>query len=258
MSAINRAYLRNLARLYADGRPGGSSGFVVDSDATANAVSFDTLINGALAELYDLLVAARGHEYYATDATLNIVADTATYSLASDFYQLLSVRLEWGDGELEELTPAAVRQRTAYENTLIPWQRGSLKAYRLRGTQTASAQTMEFFPTPTTSVTARYRYIPAFALLDDDADTFDGVNGWEKLVALKAAIEYRTIAEKPLGTLPQLYAECMARISALGDQRNANYAEQVQNVHPEGRFRRIGGLGDGDGIFDGSFDGSFN
>jgi hypothetical protein len=257
MSAINRAYLRNLARLYADGRPGGSNGFVVDSDATANAVSFDTLINGALAELYDLLVAARGHEYYATDATLSIVSGTATYSLASDFYQLLSVRLEWGDGELEELTPAAVRQRTAFENTLAPWQRGSIKAYRLRGTQAASAQTMEFFPTPTTSVTARYRYIPAFALLDDDTDTFDGVNGWEKLVALKAAIEYRTIAEKPLGTLPQLYQECFTRIQSLGDQRNANYAEQVQNVFPEGRRRRVGGLGDGDGIFSSEFGGEF-
>jgi hypothetical protein len=257
MSAINRAYLRNLARLYADGRPGGSEAFVVDSDATANAVSFDTLINGALAELFDLLVAARGHEYYATDATLSIVSGTATYSLASTFYQLLSVRLEWASGEYEELQPAAVRQRTAYENTLVPWQFGSIKAYRLRGSQTASAQTMEFFPTPTTTVTARYRYIPALTLLADDDDTFDGVNGWEKLVALKAAMEYRTIAEKPLGPLPQLYQECLLRIQGLADQRNANYAEQVQNVHPEGRGRRIGGLGEGDGIFSDEFGGEF-
>jgi hypothetical protein len=258
MSAINRAYLRNLARLYADGRPGGTEAFVVDSDATANAVSFDTLVNGAAAELYDLLVAARGHEYYATDATLSIVSGTATYSLASDFYQLLSVRLEWADGQFEELHPSAVRQRTAYENTLAPWQYGSVKAYRLKGSQTASAQTMEFFPEPTATVTARYRYIPAFALLANDSATFDGVNGWEKLVALKAAIEYRTIAEKPLGTLPQLYQETLLRIQGLADQRNANYAEQVQNVFPEGRRGRPDGYGDGDGIFGGQFSGEFS
>lgn len=233
MSAINRAYLRNLARLYADGRPGGSEAFVVDSDAAANAVSFDTLVNGAAAELYDLLVAARGHEYYAADTTLSIVASTAAYALPSDFYQLLSARLEWGTGRFEELVPAGVRERTDYAN-LTYWAPFTPKAYRLKGTQTASSQSFELFPTPSSAVTARVRYIPAFALLANDAATFDGVNGWEKLIALKAAIEYRTIAEKPLGPLPQLYQETFQRIQSLADQRNANYAEQVQNVYPEG------------------------
>jgi hypothetical protein len=263
MSAINRAYLRNLARLYADGRPGGADGFVVDSDATANAVSFDTLVNGAAAELYDLLVSARGHEYYTTETTTGltagaIVAGTSAYTLPTDFYQLLSLRLEWSANELEEMAPTSVMGRTAYQNFARTWAYGTPKAYRLRGTQTASAQTLDIFPTPTSAVTARLRYIPAFALLSSDSATFDGVNGWEKLIALKAAIEYRTIAEKPLGTLPQLYQECFGRIQSLADQRNANFAEQVQNVHPEGRHRRVGGLGSGDGIFDGSFDGSFS
>lgn len=262
MSAINRAYLRNLARLYADGRPGGSDAFVVDSDATANAVSLDTLINNAAAELYDLLISARGHEYYTTETITGltgggIVAGTGSYTLPTDFYQLLSLRLEWGTGQLEEMAPTSVMGRTAYQN-LLTWGQGTAKAYRLRGTQTASAQTLDIFPTPTSPVTARLRYIPVFALLTSDVATFDGVNGWEKLIALKVAIEYRTVAEKPLGTLPQLYQECFARISSLADQRNANFAEQVQNVHPEGRFRRIGGLGTGDGVFDGSFDGSFS
>lgn len=238
MSAINRAYLRNLTRLYADGRPGGSEAFVVDSDATANAVSLDTIINGAAAELYDLLVAARGHEYYTTESTTalsggGIVANTSTYTLPTDFYQLLSIRLEWAANDIEELVPTSVRERTDYAN-LSTWGRRSPKAYRLRGTQTASAQTIDIFPTPTSAVPARVRYIPAFALLTSDVATFDGVNGWEKLVALKAAIEYRTIAEKPLGSLPQLYQECFGRITALADQRNANFAEQVQNVYPEG------------------------
>lgn len=257
MSAINRAYLRNLARLYANGRPGGSEAFVVDSDAAADAVSFDTLVNGAAAELYDLLVSARGHEYYATDVAVSVVSGTAAYSLPTDFYQLLSLRLEWADGEFEEMAPTSVIGRTPYQN-LLTWGRGTAKAYRLRGTQTASSQTLELFPTPTEAVTARVRYIPVFALLTNDSATFDGVNGWEKLIALKAAIEYRTIAEKPLGTLPQLYQECFSRIQALADQRNANFAEQVQNVHPEGRARRIGGLGDGAGIFSGEFSGEFS
>lgn len=258
MGSVNRAYLRNLTRLYADGRPGGSNAFVVDSDATANAVSLDTLINLAIAELYDVLVAARGHEYYATDADLSIVAGTSLYALPTNCYQLLSIRLHWADTEIEELNIMGVRQRTRFEMLQV-FDRYSPKAYRLQGTQTASARTVEILPIPTQSVTANIRYIPIFAPLTDDTSTFDGVNGWEKLVALKAAMEYRTIAEKPQGTLPQLYNDCLTRIHGLADQRNANLAEQVQQVFPERRRRGyLGAAGAGNGIFDDSFDDSFN
>lgn len=258
MGSVNRAYLRNLARLYADGRPGGSAAFVADSDPNANAVSFDTLINTCIAELYDVLVAARGHEYFATDANISVVSGTKDYALPADFYQLLSVRLNWGPTEIEELKPFAVRERTRYEMLQI-FDRWTPKAYRLRGTQAASARTLEILPLPNQSVTCNIRYIPVFAPLTDDVTTFDGVNGWEKLVALKVAIEYRTIAEKPIGNLQQLYAENFARIGALADQRNANYAEQVQQVFPE-RHRRgyLGSPGAGNGIFDDTFDESFN
>ena len=258
MGSVNRAYLRNLARLYADGRPGGTGAFVPDSDATLNAVSLDTLINTCLAELFDVLVAARGHEYYATDADLAIVPGTSLYPLPTDFYQLLSIRLNWGPTEIEEMKPMGVRERTRYEMLQV-FDRWSPKAYRLQGTQTASARTVEILPTPSVAVTGNIRYIPLFQPLADDAATFDGVNGWEKLVALKVAMEYRTIAEKPLGNLSQLYAENFARISALADQRNANYAEQVQQVFPERRRRGyLGAPGAGNGIFDDTFDESFN
>jgi len=262
MGSVNRAYLRNLARTYADGRPGGNSSFVPDSDATTNAISMDTLVNGALAELYDLLVSARGHEYYATDADIAIVNGTSLYALPTDFYELLSIRLQWDPYFIEELHPMGVRERSRYESLAYGvFERGTAKAYRLQGTQTASARTVEILPVPTRTVTCRIRYIPLFAQLANDTATFDGVNGWEKLVALKAAIEWRTIAEKPIGNLAQLYAECFARIQSLADQRNANYAEQIQQVFPE-RWKRgrlgMGGLGAGNDIFDDTYDDSFN
>lgn len=232
MGAVNRAYLRNLARLYADGRPGGADAFVPDSDATANAVSFDTLVNGAIAELYDLLVATRGHEHFLTESTLAIIAGTAAYTLPADFYQLLSARLEWDSYSREELEPIGVRGRTDYSNLNV-WNRGTPKAYRLRGTQAGGLRTFELFPTPQSAVTCTVRYIPTCALLNDDVTTFDDVNNWSELVALKGAIKYRTIAEKPLGNLSQLYGENLARIQSLADQRNANFAEQVGQVYPD-------------------------
>lgn len=259
MGAVNRAYLRNLARTYADGRPGGASAFVPDSDAAANAVSFDTLTNGCLAELYDLLVAARGHEYYESDADLSIVSGTSRYDLPADFYQLLSVRLYWSSTDIEELHQMGIRERSRYER-LPFFDRWTPKAFRLRGTQTASARSLELMPIPTQAVTANVRYIPTFQPLADDAAVFDGVNGWEDLVALKAAIKYRTVAEKPIGNLQNLYNECLARITGLADQRAANFAEQIQQVFPERGRRRAfrGAPGAGYGIFDDTYDGSFD
>lgn len=235
MGSVNRAYLRNLARLYADGRPGGSDAFVPDSDATANAVSLDTIVNGCIAEWYDAMVAARGHEYFLTETTLSIVGGTATYTLPADFYQLLSARLDWDPTNREELSPVGVRDRT-HLSMVTTFARWTPKAYRLRGTQAAGMRTFELFPTPpsgSAAVTCTIRYIPICALLVDDTTTFDDANNSSELVALKAAIKYRTIAEKPIGNLQQLYGECAARLSALADQRNANTPEQIGQTYPE-------------------------
>src|SRR5262245_16983873 len=103
MSSVNRAYLRNLAQLYANGRPGSDAAFVPNNDAALNAVDWNTLINSCLLELFDLFVAARGHEYYESDANLSIVSGTSQYTLPTDFYQLLSLRLYWSDTDIEEM-----------------------------------------------------------------------------------------------------------------------------------------------------------
>lgn len=235
MGSVNRAYLRNLARLYADGRPGDANAFVVDSDSNPDAVSMDTIVNGCIAEWYDALVAARGHEYFLTTATLSITGGLATYTLPAGFYQLLSARLYWGPTDIEELSPVGVRDRTMLD-MVTTFARWTPKAYRLRGTQGGGMRTFELFPTPpvgTTPVTCQIRYIPICSLLVDDTTTFDDANNSSDLVALKAAIKYRTIAEKPIGNLQNLYAECAARIEALADQRNANTAEQVGQAYPE-------------------------
>lgn len=236
MGLVNRALLRNLARIYADGRPSGANAFIVDSDATANAVSLDTLVNLAIAKFYDMLVSARGHEYYALDVPITMVAGTAAYALPATFYQLLTAHLEWDPLNFEQLQDTSQYERTNYNNWQT-WARYSYKAYRLRGTQIASAQTLELFPTPTVNGTIlRVRYIPQFAPLTDDVTTFDSVNGWEKFIALAAAIDYRTAAGKDLGNLASLYQEELTRIEGMADKRAANAAPTVIDVNPEGNY----------------------
>lgn len=237
MGLVNRALLRNLARIYAVGRPGGANAYIVDSDATANAVSLDTLVNLAIAKFYDMLVAARGHEYYATDVAVAMVSGTQQYALPADFYQLLTAHLEWGAQDLEQLHDTSQRERTTYQNWQT-WGRWSDKAFRLIGTQLASSQTLEIWPIPQLSGTIlRVRYIPQFAPLANDATSFDSVNGWEKFIALAAAIDYRTAEGKDLGNLSALYQEELARIESMADKRAANFAPQIVQVHPESTAR---------------------
>jgi len=246
VASVTRQFLRNLTRLYADGRPGGANAFVVDSDATTDAVSLDTIVNLKLASFYDLLVQAHGHDYYAQDATIAIVPGTPTYSLSAltpPFYQLLTAHLNWGPLDNEPLGDVSQLERLAYLNW-TQWSRWAPKAYRLRGTQGASAQTFELFPTPSVAVNMIIRYVPAFQALTDDVSTFDSVNGWENLIALAAAIDYRAIAEKPNADLMTLYNTELSRVQGLADKRSANTAPQVVNVNPE--FRTMAGefLGD--------------
>jgi hypothetical protein len=51
-------------------------------------------INGSLYELYDLLVAAYGSDYYATSYSFTTTGSADTYALPSDFYKLLGVDLQ--------------------------------------------------------------------------------------------------------------------------------------------------------------------
>lgn len=232
MGVVNRAYLRNLARLYANERPGGSSAFVVDSDAAANAISLDSIINLKIASFYDLLVQARGHENYAQDTSISTIAGTATYQLPTDCYQVLSIHLEWSPQQFEIVNATSVRERIDFQNWVY-WARNSPKAYRLRGTQQIAGQTLEFFPTPSSIVTARIRYIPEFQPLVNDTDTFDSVNNWEALIAIAAAIDLKTFAEKDLGPLPGLLAKEEDRVRTLADQRSTGEAAQVVDVQPD-------------------------
>lgn len=215
---VTLSQLRSDARLYADERPGSGSSFITETECTR-------LVNLAIAELYDLLVAARGHEYYETVSTaLSTSSGTATVSLPNDFYQLLAVHLQWSANCLEAVPDLAhVQDRHALMN-MATWAQGTPKAFRLRGSL------MEFFPTPTTSTTLALRYIPAFTDLSADGDTFDGINGWERYVTLRVAIEMRVISQRPYADLERLLEREKERIDGLGADRAAQAPRRIRDT----------------------------
>lgn len=221
--------LRGLARLYSDQRPGGNSAFIPDTDGAVNGTgSLTDLVNLALPELYDLLVRAGGEEYYATPVTIPIVAGTSLYPLPATFYQLVSLSLAWSNGDNEQVPRISTpRQRTDLLNGHI-WAERYRKGCRIQGDQ------LEILPVPSSALNATLYYIPTCPKLTLDTDTFDGINGWERLVALRVAIEMRAIEEASYADLERLYDRELRRIESLVAEREAAHPNQVIDVDPEG------------------------
>jgi hypothetical protein len=220
--SVTLASVRTLARLYADERPGGASGvFINDTEA-------NSLVNLAIGELYDLLVSARGHEHYETeDTSILTVAGTPNYQIS--YYQLLSVHLRWSATSLEEVKALNnIGDRHHFVNGNASWAEGSTKAFRLKG------DILEFFPTPTAATQVVLRKIVPFTDLTNDNQTFDGVNGWDRLVALRVAIEMRTIAGQAHSFLASLYQQERERVEELAGQLAANHVAKIRDVDPDG------------------------
>lgn len=227
-ASVTRAAIRAGALLYADLRPGGT-------DEHVDTEEVNELINLQAAEFWDKLVQARGADYYATPATVQTVAGTATVALPSAFYELLSVDLAWGSDRIEPVQRLSnIADRWIYRRVL--WAEGSAKAFRESGTGTGTV--LEFFPTPNAQTTVELRYVPSFepwATDDsDDAATIDGINGWHKLVMLGTAVELRMIHGLDPREQREQLAIVMRRMDELASERAPSHAQQIRDVHPEG------------------------
>jgi hypothetical protein len=212
---VTIATVRENARLYADQRPGTSSTFVSDPEV-------DRLIHQAIrGEFYDLLVAARGHEYFETVASLTTVAGASTIDLPSDHYEFLSLFILWSATEAEPIDQLdSIDDRDQYIYPGANWARETPKAFRLRGS------VIELFPTPNVAQALELRYVPTYS----EASVFDAVNGWDKLVSLAVARELLIIQKLPTSQLQELYDETKQRVEMLAADRVASKPARVRDV----------------------------
>lgn len=223
MKQVTLATLIANARLFADLRGAdAATGFVDDVEITR-------LVNLALAEFYDLLVSARGHEHHQTVATLTATAGSAIVALPADFYQLLTLHAQWGN-DREALKPLN-STHDVHAHRSAPWTQSAGKRYRVRGS------VLELFPTPTAATVLDIRYVPAAPTLSDSepgvSDVFDGVNGWDRLIALRVAIDIRALNDKPSAALVRLYEQDRERIEEMAAQRDASAPLRIRDVSPE-------------------------
>ena len=227
---VTLAQLRTDARLFADQRPGGASAFINDTELSR-------LINLRLPMLYDLLVQAQGEDYYSKRSAipgeagvLATVVGTSDYDLPDDFYQLISVKLAWDSSDWEELDRGQTLDghRRGWWGSPAVWEKGSTKSYQLAGAR------LRLLPVPTTVTNYVLIYVPTCPELVSDTDTFDGVNGWERLIALGTALDMHGIGETDGSSIAAMYREIKEHIESIAHERIAGLPAHVIDVCPEG------------------------
>jgi len=181
----------------------------------------DRRINEAIHELYDLLIECRGQEYYVRQHNITTAASTASYSLPADFYQLIGIILDDGSNVVD----------------VYPWSPGDIaRLYQLQRSGGSSIYStryrlqkdnLELRPCPTAAWTLTMRYVPVCPTLIDAADTFDGINGWEKWAYLRAALDVLTKGENDTAAIQQQLAAMSARIKAHAGNRDSGQPDVI-------------------------------
>lgn len=147
---------------------------VDEADKFVTTVETNALINTAYRELYGHLIR---HGMHRTESTTTITADgSATYTLADDFWALLTVHAADTNGRRIELA-----RHDHHHRPDTSWNSDAC-SYRVIGVE------LELSPIPLTG-TYEVRYIPLPATLSADDDQIDGVLGWEEYVVLWVAVK---------------------------------------------------------------------
>ena len=220
MSAnVSLLNMRRRARELADMQTSNqAAAFVTDAELT-NAV------NRHLKQLYNLLIIARGDEYYAATTAFAIGGSSANLPLlVPAFMALLS--LSATDGRRVVWVPKFNLKQWAelvYQQNTSTAELDDYR-YRLMG------NSLEIRPgVVNVSHSFTLHYLPAFVPLVFDGDVFDGVNGWEDWAIYGAAIDMLNKEEslEQANSLMAQRAQLEGQITKLAGARDAGMPEVV-------------------------------
>lgn len=204
--------------------------FRTDIPATNQFITtpeWNSYINSSIQELYGLLVEAYGNTYYIQTPYL-ITTDGVNqqFNLPTDFFKLLGVEVNPSmSGQPNywfTLKPFNFSERNKFAPNInqLSWGRTNLQ-YRVVG------NTIWFIPYPAGGQTIRLWYVPKFAGLVQDTDTFDGVNGWEEYVVCDVCIKALVKEESDPTAFALQKQALLERIQSEADNRDIGYADTV-------------------------------
>jgi hypothetical protein len=174
-STVTLGAMRNAARQRANQET------LDQAQALVTDVELNGIINNGARHVYRLLVRARSG-FYRKDPPQAIatVSGTSAYALASDFLEIISVDWQFSATEVEAIYPYEEPERNRFKRA-PGWIRTYPTSYQLQGNK------INFVPTPTAVYAVSVNYVPTYSDLVNDADTFDGIEGYEEYAICKAA-----------------------------------------------------------------------
>jgi len=214
MSTVTLSSLRTQARQRADME---NSGFIKDSELNG-------YINSSYAELYDILV-SKFEDYHTKTASATISGSSTSFPVPSDFYKLRGVDRLISGTEYYSLPKWNFAERNFRDRSIISNVYGhSDLSYRL------ITNSVEIVPTQRAAGTYRIWYVPHYTQLSLDADTLDGVNGWEEYIVVDAAIKMLIKEESSTTALEGIKESIRQRIETMAANRDFDQPESITDV----------------------------
>ena len=170
-----------------------------ENDSNITDAELTALVNRHLCEVYDRLVDAGPADYYASTSQITTENGTHAYALHGTFRNLVSVYVRESSDERRQLFP------------MPDSARGRFKA-------------------PTGEWTVDVEFIPVPTELEEDGDTFDGVSGWEELIANLVARDVMVKRESDPGVVMANIARLEARITARSRSRDKGQPKRVNDL----------------------------
>lgn len=210
---------------------------------------WNSYINQAMFELYDLLITSYEDYFVASPAAFQVNGSTYLYPLpdgatsftdlngnayvAPPFYKLLGVDLALNTAQNAWVTVDKFnfidRNRFIYPNTSSTIYGVFNLQYRMLGSN------VEFIPTPSGGQSLRYWYIPRLTeLLKDNDITTAGISGWIEYVIVRAAIYALVKEESDTASLERQLVYLKQRIEESAVNRDAGRPDRISDVRGNG------------------------
>jgi hypothetical protein len=177
----------------------------------------DRLINLKAKRLYAMVALKDPSSYATISASFDASSGSVAFATSlTDYFKLLRVDASVG-GEWRRVERFGLKEPASSTGPC-----GSMR-YQLRGT------TLYFTPTPPPYSTVRVVYTPRLADLVDGS-SLDGINGWEELLALDAAIQLLNDEDSDSSALVRERGWLWDQLATEADNQDQGEAPVVEDV----------------------------
>jgi hypothetical protein len=184
-------------------------------------------INSSIAELYDLLVAAYGSEYFLESYDFATVNNQADYALPANFYKMKGVDTQLNSDTWFSVRPFNFNERNRNQDIVWGLIGGPSIRYRILGSN------IRFSPLPSGPFNVRLWYVPLSTKLVADSDIFDDLNQFSEYVITDAAIKMMQKEESDVSVLVSQKMDLRKRIENMSADRDAGQPESISDIYAE-------------------------